>query len=247
MPAERMAQLGGFLLKQQRYEPLGQLLRWWPENRTDKDSLMLRGAWLMHTKRFDEAAECLSQAAKTVPDDRGVLFSLAKAYYQAGRLEEAGETYRRLMNLKPGHVPTVLYAAMCDIRTGQTKRAVDMLYQCFFENEKDRRVERMLAWALMADGQALKAQKFYDALLSGGGNVNADDYLNAGYCKWALQRVSEAVELFRAYLNETDGGEADGNNDLLFNALMADRDILLCNGIPAVEIPIMADLVTRRA
>lgn len=105
----------------------------------------------------------------------------------------------------------------------------------------------MLAWALMADGQALKAQKFYDALLSGGGNVNADDYLNAGYCKWALQRVSEAVDLFRAYLNETDGGEADGNNDLLFNALMADRDILLCNGIPAVEIPIMADLVTRRA
>ena len=83
-------------------EPLGQLLRWWPENRTDKDSLMLRGAWLMHTKRFDEAAECLSQAAKTVPDDRGVLLSLAKAYYQAGRLEEAGVSTANLNVIKSG-------------------------------------------------------------------------------------------------------------------------------------------------
>ena len=246
MPAERMAQLGAFLLKQQRYEALGQLLQWWPNDQTDNDSLMLRGAWLMHNKRFDEAADCLSQAAEGVPDDRGVLLSLAKAYYQAGRLEEAGAAYRRLMDLKPGHVPTVLYAAMCDIRTGQTKRAVDMLYQCFFENEKDRRVERVLAWALMADGQAQKAQKFYDALLAGGGKVNADDYLNAAYCKWALQQVPEAVELFRAYLNDTDGHHADGDNNLLFSALMDDRDILLRNGIPAVEIPIMADLATRR-
>lgn len=244
LPTDRMAQLGTFLLKQQHFMQLGQLLKIMDNDEQKKEFGLLRGSWLMHEKRYADAAKCFEMATKDAPDDRAILHSLAKAYYQAGIFEKAGQVYQKLMTMKPGHVPFVLYAAMCRLKTDMVPQAVDMLYQCHFEHPDNTKVVRVLAWALMADGKPDKAQRYYNELLGKEVKTMADDYLNAAYCKWALHQVAEAAELFGGYLNASSVADTEKRNEVLFNAIMSDKDILLINGIQLFEIPIMVDLAT---
>lgn len=244
MPAERTTMLAAFLLKQQRYTQLGQLLEGMDGEKAGKDFFLLKGSWLMHAKQFAKAAQCLEKSARMNVDDKEVTALLAKAYYQDEDYDKAEKVYQKLVDMQPDNVTYVLYAAMCALKLNHAPQAVEMLYPCLFSHENDTRVKRVLAWALMADAKPEKAERFYDELLADGNKISADDYLNAAYCKWMLKQVRLAADLLCRYLDTMKVEGLEKRNTTLYEALMADRIILTNNGIPQQDILAMTDLVT---
>ena len=83
-----------------------------------------------------------------------------------------------------------------------------------------------------------KSEKYYDKLLLSG-NIAVDDYLNAGYCKWILNKNSEAVISFKNWLSSKKSA------DSIKDAFNSDSNILKAAGISDVDITLMIDIVNE--
>ena len=72
------------------------------------------------------------------------------------------------------------------------------LFRLDYQYPEDMNVKRVLAWAMLSDNSLDKASLLYDTLLTS--TPAHEDYLNAGYCQWAMGNVQRAVELFREWM-----------------------------------------------
>ena len=65
--------------------------------------------------------------------------------------------------------------------------------------------------------------------------MQADDYLNHGYCLWLQRKVKDAVDSFRKHLSLID--------KKIYDVYYFDRQMLGERGIDPTEIQFMLDLV----
>ena len=81
----------------------------------------------------------------------------------------------------------------------------------------------------------MQAERYYDAILSTQ-EVIDEDYVNAGYSKWLQNKNNEAVILFKSWVSRH-------SDEKISSVFVQDRQLLMDNGITAIDRMLMEDMV----
>lgn len=190
----------------------------------------------MHDVQYFLWYDAFEEVLKRDPNNEQALVGLARQRFLDEMYEEAEQLYDRLLLLFPDKVRYQLNKAVCQINLEQLEEALRTLYQLNFEHPDDLSIQRMLAWALTADGKLEQAERMLKPLVALD-NPKPDDLQNLGYCLWLQGRIDEATEWLRKYrLIKPEG---------LYDVMERDYQWLQRRGISQTEIKIMEDLIER--
>lgn len=173
------------------------------------------------------------------PDHEQALKGLAHMAFSSSDFAAAAGYYQRLSELRPDCRHYVLNRAISQVSCDNIHEGMAALFKLNYEHPGDNNVKRGIAWGYLLQGKALDADRVYAELLDGGEST-AGDKLNAGYAKWFLSQVGEAVSLFREYISLI-GTECA--RQALFDEFVSDRRLLDIYGVSSAERCIMIDLV----
>jgi hypothetical protein len=171
-----------------------------------------------------------------INSNESVLKSYALSSLRNGDNSIAADCYKVLSG-KKDLFKYKLYHAIALIGLDKVDEALSILFLLDMEHD-DANVKRTIAWALLVKQDYEKAEKYYDKLLLSD-NIVIDDYLNSGYCKWILNKNSEAVISFKNWMS------AEKTVDSLVEAFNSDYNILKNAGISDIDIKLMVDIVNE--
>ncbi len=172
----------------------------------------------------------------TVKSDReSDLCGFARALFNDDNYEAASALYDKLLIINPGKLEYQLNKAVADCNIeDSTEKGIKSLERLSYENPGNVEVMRAYAYALMDNGSYDKAEVVYDSLMLLD-NINEADYFNVGCCKWYLNKINEAVILFRKFTSETDIPFA--------KQLKSEKSIFYGMNLSDYDISIMSDIV----
>lgn len=232
-----IVELCQFLLQRKHYDYLQELFKRYP-GIDDISYLRIRAAVAMHSKNYYMAESLFENVLSKEPNDENAMKGLAQAYFHNENFEEAELLYERLSLIYPDNRRYQLNQSISMMNQGKLEDGLNILYKQNYNYPQDRNILRALAWGLMANAKAEKAEKIYDELLLSGSTVPAD-YLNGGYCKWFLNNVSEAVILLKTFMEKSKSFQS------LSDAFTSDHILLEANCITRIDENIMCDLVNE--
>jgi tetratricopeptide (TPR) repeat protein len=90
----------------------------------DLEALATDGSAALEEKRFGDALEAFSAAAKLAPRDPGLALGVGVAAFMLGQNDEAEAWLQRSLKLDPGFVPASLWLGELQYREGRVKEAV---------------------------------------------------------------------------------------------------------------------------
>lgn len=178
--------------------------------------------------------DCYCQALALNGDNVHALNGFARIAFQQGDYEKSLEAYEKLLAGMPNHRNYLINKAVCLMSLKQYEESLKILYKLNYEYPEDQSVKRILAWTLVGDGRKEQAAKIYEEMDDK--QLQTDDYLNFGICRWLQGRISDAATLFRRYV-------ANSPEDFHLEALFSgeEADLLQRNGISDSEIRLMTD------
>ena len=223
-----------FMVKRHRFDLLGDIVDHYAEEPLTLGERRMKALWLEKQGKIDEAADNYQRILKEYPDDKAALAKVAWIDMERGNYTEAAGHYRRLCLLKPDDVAYQIRWGICLLWTNKSDEGLQKLYELDFRYPDNTDVRRALAWGLLLQGKAKKAEETYDRLLSSGQD-ESQDWLNAAYSKWFQGKVSDAVILFKNY-------KAKENHDIR-KAFENDSQLFLIYGVTSCDIHIMLDLI----
>jgi len=188
------------------------------------------------------ASSSFAIAKEKMAGNRRILSLLARSYFEDGNYAQAAETYEELYSLDPSNKSATLNYSIALAKNKQYDEAAKLLYKLTFESENDINVTRVLAWTLMGQGKLEQADKEYAKLLASP-DTETGDYLNAGYCRWFMQDLAKAIQLFRKFIDVSDSLHSDNMPVDIEEEMLKDRDILEDHGINDIDFNLMVDLV----
>ena len=238
-----IVRLGKFLLKHQRDDALRVLLDSYETRCDTPDFLTLKATVLMRDGKKEHAMDCLRKARELAPDNDKIYAMLGRCLMMNEKFDEAMGIYTDLCDKMPENRGFLLNKCIAMINCGQGEKATAELYKLNYDNPDDSNVTRVLAWGLLSYGKIPQAERDYQRLLNYD-NPSAEDYLNAGYCKWINGEIEQALSLFRKYvkaMRETP----ECNQEAIDMAEVFQRDsvMLMTNGLTTSALLIMADMV----
>lgn len=174
-------------------------------------------------------------------------FENKRALSLAGRVcfaqcdyKRAAHFYGRLYDLDSDNATVALNYCVALSKACMYDKAVNLLYKLAIECPDSVHIARVLAWTLMGLSKFGQAEKEYARLLKKE-NIEAGDYLNAGYCYWLMGDVPQAVSLFLNFINMMDGNKKFSG---MLDEMLEDKDFLVSHGKSEADIILMADIVT---
>ena len=174
-----------------------------------------------------------AKALELEPDNERALVGHARQAYDRGDYREAEADHERLHPPHPEKKRYMLNRAICLVEMGDYEEATRLLYQLNYEQPENTHVSRALAWALTCDGKQQQAEKIYQQLTTQEDTV-AEDFLNMGYCLWLQDRIGEAAQCFRRYIQLAEVSAE--------NFAFKERSLLRQNGISDTDILMMETL-----
>ena len=239
--------LGMFLYKQKRYFELSDLLSTYSDD-NDTNYLYLQASSYIQSGHREESPlvksafykEAFNVLKKILSqgDDLRALKSYARVSMLLERYQQAADSYRKLQLLVPGQKNYLLNEALALLQLGQKPEAVEKVYQCDLQYPDDPSVQRILAWVLLNSGKVEQAVDIYRRLLEQ--DPIHEDYVNAAYSVWITGDVSTAVSYFQQSLNLLPHGK---DASFLEQEINKDRQLLIDNGIPSIDLQLMFDLI----
>jgi tetratricopeptide (TPR) repeat protein len=121
----------------------------------------------------------------------------------------------------------------------QCDEALGLLYKLDLEHPNRVSIRRVLAWTLMKAGKLEQSHRQYEQLLEMDKPQGAD-YLNAGYCAWFQNRITDSISLFRKYIAFLSDDE---KKDFFFQIQREIKTLGVSKS--AAEIHLMIDLCRR--
>lgn len=176
---------------------------------------------------YEKAYECDSNNERAEAGYARQLFGNAD-------YEKAEQLYDRLIAQCPEKMGYMLNKSVCLLYQKRYEESLQLLYRLNYEHPDDAAVMRILAWTLVCDHREQQADTFYQRLIKME-MMQADDYLNHGYCLWLQRKVKDAVDSFRKHLSLID--------KKIYDVDYFDRQMLGERGIDPTEIQFMLDLV----
>ena len=149
--------------------------------------------------------------------------------------------YSALLEKQPDNKHYALNLAISQINSGAAEQGVNGLFRLNLDFPDDKNIRRAIAWGQMFLCKPSQAEPIYDDLLASAEAEDAD-YLNAGYCKWFVGKVSAAADLFKMYVQKTV--TRDSVSVVTIAAAFADDlPLLTRNNISDTDIRLMEDIV----
>lgn len=192
------------------------------------------------------ASTSLAMAKEKMQGNRRILSLLARAYFEDGHYLQAAETYKELYGIDKSNKAVALNFSIALAKSKQYDEAASLLYKLNFENESDMNVARVLAWTLMGQGKLEQADKEYKKILDSS-DTETGDYLNAGYCRWFMQDLEGAIELFRRFIDVSNTLNPKNYPIDIEEEMEKDRDILRDHDISDVDFNLMTDLLKTKS
>ena len=226
--------LASHLYKHQQMTELTELLTTFQSS--DPRYVILMGYTNIHMGKAEFAYQFFDYALKAEPDNQWALKGKARAALDAEDYKTAEEVYTELLKLEPGHKNYTMNRCVALLKLGRTSEVREELFRLDYQYPEDMNVKRVLAWAMLSDNSLDKASLLYDTLLTS--TPAHEDYLNAGYCQWAMGNVQRAVELFREWMVKSGK-----STEQLLEEFRSDADTLEMYGISETDCFLMLSLV----
>ena len=226
--------LASHLYKHQQMTELTELLTTFQS--ADPRYAILMGYTNIHMGKAEFAYQFFDYALKAEPDNQWALKGKARAALDAEDYKTAEEVYTELLKLEPGHKNYTMNRCVALLKLGRTSEVREELFRLDYQYPEDMNVKRVLAWAMLSDNSLDKASLLYDTLLTS--TPAHEDYLNAGYCRWAMGNVQRAVELFREWIVKSGK-----SREQLLEEFRSDADTLEMYGISETDCFLMLSLV----
>ena len=226
--------LASHLYKHQQMTELAELLTTFQS--ADPRYAILMGYMNIHMGKAEFAYQFFDYALKAEPDNQWALKGKARAALDAEDYKTAEEVYTELLKLEPGHKNYTMNRCVALLKLGRTSEVREELFRLDYQYPEDMNVKRVLAWAMLSDNSLDKASQLYDTLLAA--TPAHEDYLNAGYCQWAMGNVQRAVELFREWMVKSGK-----SREQLFEEFRSDADTLTMYSISETDCFLMLSLV----
>ena len=226
--------LASHLYKHQQMTELAELLTTFQS--ADPRYAILMGYTNIHMGKAEFAYQFFDYALKAEPDNQWALKGKARAALDAEDYKTAEEVYTELLKLEPGHKNYTMNRCVALLKLGRTSEVREELFRLDYQYPEDMNVKRVLAWAMLSDNSLDKASLLYDTLLTS--TPAHEDYLNAGYCQWAMGNVQRAVELFREWMVKSGK-----STEQLLEEFRSDADTLEMYGISETDSFLMLSLV----
>ena len=226
--------LASHLYKHQQMTELAELLTTFQSS--DPRYVILMGYTNINMGKAEFAYQFFDYALKTEPDNQWALKGKARAALDAEDYKTAEEVYTELLKLEPGHKNYTMNRCVALLKLGRTSEVREELFRLDYQYPEDMNVKRVLAWAMLSDNSLDKASLLYDTLLTS--TPAHEDYLNAGYCRWAMGNVQRAVELFREWIVKSGK-----SREQLLEEFRSDADTLEMYGISETDCFLMLSLV----
>lgn len=160
------------------------------------DDKLMRARLAVRESHYDEAERLYADILKVDGNHAQALRGLALSSFYCGHYGQAAKQYQRLSEAHPGNSQYKQNMAISLISAKKVNEGVNLLYELYYNDPASIDVKRALAWGLLCLKRLEQARKFYHEILEGG-EPNATDNLNAGYCAWFSGNLQEAVRLFR--------------------------------------------------
>lgn len=221
-----------FLLKRRMHAFMQPILNCHSDG--SEEFLLLAASLCVEHGDMKGAQALYERLLKANPDHEQALKGYAYTSLRCASYDKAEEAYSQLMELHPDKVSYQLNHAIAQIQNGKAEESVKTLFKLEYEHHENLDVSRALAWGLMMLRRYEPANTIYERLLAKE-EVPHSDMLNAGYCKWFMGRVGEAVQLFKRY------AEQEGAS--LAVEMQNDRQLLEANKINDVDQQMMIDIV----
>lgn len=205
-----------------------------------RDAKFVLAQVYLRTSQLDKAQAIFEEISSSAPSDEYALRGLARIAFAQKRFGHAENLYEKLQSEHKENIKYKLNLAITRLHLKKISEGMDMLYRLYYENPQQKDIRRALAWGCLIYRKASEADKIYDTLISEKDPLPSD-YLNAGYAKWILSKITEAVTLFRKYLSESNETKDNGIGEEFDN----DQQILSDNGIGWAERMIMQDLISK--
>ena len=177
---------------------------------------------------------------KSEPDNQWALRGKARAALDSEDYSTAEEVYAKLLELNPEHKGYTVNHCVALLKLGRAGEVREELFRLDYQYPEDMNVKRVLAWAMLSDRSLDKASQLYDRLLAA--TPVHEDYLNAGYCQWALGNIQHAAGLFHEWMSKSGNGRAR-----LLEEFRSDADILSTYDITDTDCFLMLSLVEQTA
>ena len=231
---KHFADLCQFFRKQKNNQAFNRLAPQYADD-GDSASLLVRAMYWLDRQQPGRARQLLEGLIAREPDhERGRLL-LARACFTMCDYAAALDHYGALHTINPENQGYALNYSLALCKMNRYGDAAALLFKLDYENPGQPSIQRMLAWALMGQKKLEQAEKLWQQLLAAD-NPEAGDFLNAGYCAWADNRVGEAVERFRLFLEKEETRlEQEFEND---------KELLAIFGITKTDMMLMQDLVS---
>ena len=226
--------LASHLYKHQQMTELAELLTTFQS--ADPRYAILMGYTNIHMGKAEFAYQFFDYVLKAEPDNQWALKGKARAALDAEDYKTAEEVYTELLKLEPGHKNYTMNRCVALLKLGRTSEVREELFRLDYQYPEDMNVKRVLAWAMLSDNSLDKASQLYDTLLTS--TPAHEDYLNAGYCQWAMGNVQHAVELFREWMVKSGK-----STEQLLEEFRSDADTLEMYGISETDCFLMLSLV----
>ena len=226
--------LASHLYKHQQMTELAELLTTFQS--ADPRYAILMGYTNINMGKAEFAYQFFDYALKAEPDNQWALKGKARAALDAEDYKTAEEVYTELLKLEPGHKNYTMNRCVALLKLGRTSEVREELFRLDYQYPEDMNVKRVLAWAMLSDNSLDKASQLYDTLLTS--TPAHEDYLNAGYCQWAMGNVQRAVELFREWMVKSGK-----SREQLLEEFRSDADTLTMYSISEIDCFLMLSLV----
>lgn len=176
-----------------------------------------------------------SEALELEPHNEKAMQGKARELFEMELYEDAIEIYDDLLLLHPENTSYLLNKSVCLVNLKDYDDALKLLYKLNYDNPEDVRVNRVLAWTHLCNGNLEQANTIYKKLIMTE-KPFADDLQNYGYCCWLAGNIDEAADLFRRYVSMTES-----KDEQLY---MFDTVFLKERGISDTQIKLMQALVS---
>ena len=226
--------LASHLYKHRQMTELAELLTTFQS--ADPRYAILMGYTNINMGKAEFAYQFFDYALKAEPDNQWALKGKARAALDAEDYKTAEEVYTELLKLEPGHKNYTMNRCVALLKLGRTSEVREELFRLDYQYPEDMNVKRVLAWAMLSDNSLDKASQLYDTLLAA--TPAHEDYLNAGYCQWAMGNVQRAVELFREWIVKSGK-----SREQLLEEFRSDADTLTMYSISEIDCFLMLSLV----
>lgn len=232
---KQMMSVALFLNKYKHYDHLHSLLACFDSENVNFKILKAYDA--VRNDDLTTAYDCFDCVLDKEPYNEWALKGMAGLNMQTKAFSEAIEHYEKLMELQPEKKFYAINYSLCLMFSDRNKEALNKLYELNLNHPDDKSILRVLAWVLLCDKNAVKAQAIYGQLLADG--PVSEDYLNAAYAQWISRNIAEARDYFRKWQ------ELEPQKDIMIE-FFNDNSMLIANGITPTDQQLMLGLVNDR-